>query len=243
MNKGNICFFFYDIILLGDVMSLSLYFLLFIIYSIVGWCIEICYTYYYERKFVNRGFLIGPYCPIYGCGAILMVFLLKRYIDDPVVLFVMALVICSILEYSTSFIMEKIFKTRWWDYSDKKFNINGRICLETMIPFGIGGVILMYILNPFIMNVLNKLSQGTVFIISLLLFILFLTDNIISYTAITKIHISVDKLKVDSTEEITKKVRIYISKYSKFGRRLIKSFPSIKFLKRNGEVKERKTTK
>ena len=224
-------------------MNISMYFLLFIIYSTIGWCVEVCYTYYYERKFVNRGFLIGPYCPIYGFGAILMIFLLKRYINDVLVLFLMAVLICSILEYSTSFIMEKIFKTRWWDYSSKKFNINGRICLETMIPFGVGGVLLMYVLNPFIMNLLNKIPENILIGISAIIFILFLIDNIISYTAITKIQISVDKLRIDSTEEITKKVRNYISRYSKFGKRLIKSFPSIIILKRKPKESEKKVTK
>ena len=80
-----------------------------------------------KRKFVNRGFLIGPYCPIYGHGAILITILLQKYIDDPIALFIMGVVVCSILEYLTSYFMEKIFHARWWDYSRYKFNINDSI--------------------------------------------------------------------------------------------------------------------
>ena len=96
-------------------MIISKYFLLFVFYSFLGWLMEVTQGYVRHKKFVNRGFLIGPYCPIYGYGAISMTLLLKGYANDPIVLFVMAIVICSILEYTTSFVMEKIFKIRWWE--------------------------------------------------------------------------------------------------------------------------------
>lgn len=212
-------------------MNLGYYFILFLIYSFIGWVIEVCFTYVREHTLVNRGFLIGPYCPIYGFGCILMMFLLDGYLDDPIVLFVMAMVICSILEYLTSYFMEKLFKARWWDYSDRKFNINGRICLETLIPFGLLGCFLMYILNPFISGLVLRMSESMINAIATLLFILFLIDNIVSYSVITKIHLSTRKIVMDNTEEITKKVREYIANYSKFGKRLMKSFPDLKVLK------------
>ena len=99
----------------------------------MGWCIEVIDTLITTKKFVNRGFLIGPYCPIYGVGAIIMIVSLNRFIDVPIMLFVMSMVIFALLEYYTSYFMEKLFRARWWDYSTKKFNINGRICLETMM--------------------------------------------------------------------------------------------------------------
>lgn len=212
-------------------MNLGYYFILFLIYSFIGWVIEVCFTYVREHTLVNRGFLIGPYCPIYGFGCILMLFLLDKYLDDPIVLFVMAMVICSILEYLTSYFMEKLFKARWWDYSDRKFNINGRICLETLIPFGLLGCFLMYVLNPFISGLVLRMSESMINAIATLLFILFLIDNIVSYSVITKIHLSTRKIVMDNTEEITKKVREYIANYSKFGKRLMKSFPDLKVLK------------
>lgn len=108
------------------------YFMLFFIYAILGWIIETTLVSIEKRKFVNRGFLIGPYCPIYGFGGLAITILLKNYTKDPIVLFLMAVIICGTLEYFTSYIMEKIFKARWWDYSAKKYNINGRICLENL---------------------------------------------------------------------------------------------------------------
>ena len=149
----------------------------------------------------------------------------------------MSIIICATLEYLTSFAMEKIFKTRWWDYSNKRFNINGRVCLETMIPFGLLGLLLAYVLNPFFIGNLSKLSNTSLNVVAIILFALFITDNVVSYSIITKINISASNIKVDNTEEITKKVRNYIKNYSRFGKRLINSFPNVKFLRRKGKGK------
>lgn len=220
-------------------MNLSVLFLLFIIYSFLGWTIEIIYTFLKDKTIVNRGFLIGPYCPIYGTGCILMILLLNRYIDDIVVLFVMSIVICAFLEYVTSYTLEKLFKARWWDYSDRKFNINGRICLETLVPFGLLGCFLMYILNPFVSGLFLKLPSNILFGLSVFVFIIFFIDNIVSFSIITKIHVSSKNIIMDNTEEITKKVREYISRNSKFGKRLMKSFPGIKILKEKYEKRSK----
>ena len=109
--------------------DIRIIFLLFLMYSFVGWSLEVIGKLLEKGKFVNRGFLVGPYCPIYGVGSILMIILLNRYINDPPTLFIMSILLFSVLEYSTSYFMEKIFKIRWWDYTRRKFNINGRICL------------------------------------------------------------------------------------------------------------------
>ena len=161
--------------------DVALYFVLFMMYSFMGWLMEVIVTFVKEHKFVNRGFLIGPYCPIYGYGCLLIILLLKRYENDVVVLFLMSIVICSILEYVTSFVMEKLFHARWWDYSDKKFNINGRICLETMIPFGLLGSFIMYIVNPFYTNILSFFPSLVLEIIAIILFLIYIVDNIISF--------------------------------------------------------------
>ena len=213
--------------------NILFYFLLFIIYAFIGWCLEVIYCYYRTGKIINRGFLIGPYCPIYGVGCVLIIILLKRYSSDVLALFIMSIVICSVLEYLTSYILEKLFKTRWWNYSNRKFNINGRICLETMIPFGVGGVIIMKVVNPFIVGLLNKLNDNMLFIVGVVILILFLADNIISFSVVSKIKVSASKLKSDSTEEITEIVKKKLIEHSMFARRLIKSFPNIKILKRN----------
>ena len=92
--------------------SLSTLFIIFMFYSFVGWIIESVYVYYCTKKIMNRGFLIGPCCPIYGFGCLIFILILPKYLDDPIVLFVLAATICSVLEYITSWIMEKYFKTK-----------------------------------------------------------------------------------------------------------------------------------
>lgn len=207
------------------------YFMLFFIYAILGWIIETTLVSIEKRKFVNRGFLIGPYCPIYGFGGLAITILLKNYTKDPIVLFLMAVIICGTLEYFTSYIMEKIFKARWWDYSAKKYNINGRICLETVVPFGILGCLVMYVLNPITFKYLNMLSNSMLNIISAICFTIFITDNIVSYNVISSFTktvktINVGKIK-DNTEEITKKVREVLMGKSFFNKRLMEAYPNL----------------
>lgn len=207
------------------------YFMLFFIYAILGWIIETTLVSIEKRKFVNRGFLIGPYCPIYGFGGLAITILLKNYTKDPIVLFLMAVIICGTLEYFTSYIMEKIFKARWWDYSAKKYNINGRICLETVVLFGILGCLVMYVLNPITFKYLNMLSNSMLNIISAICFTIFITDNIVSYNVISSFTktvktINVGKIK-DNTEEITKKVREVLIGKSFFNKRLMEAYPNL----------------
>ena len=95
---------------------------------------------------------------------------------DPIILFLMSVIICSVLEYFTSYIMEKIFKNRWWDYSDMKYNINGRICLECAIPFGFGACFLMYIVNPLIQNIYIRININVWKIIIIILLVVLLLD-------------------------------------------------------------------
>lgn len=204
-------------------LILKKYFSLFIAYSLLGWIMEIIWTLITEKKLINRGFLIGPYCPIYGFGCLLLVTLLNRYKGNIVLLFIMSIIICSILEYLTSYIMEKLFKARWWDYSNYKFNLNGRICAETMLPFGILGVLVIYIINPFLIKNIDTNS-----IIFTIMIILFITDFSVSFGIILNLKSTMNNVTKDSTEEITKKVREIIIKKSFFHNRLIKAFPTFK---------------
>lgn len=208
--------------------DIRIVFLLFIIYSFIGWVIEVIDAYIKTGKFVNRGFLIGPYCPVYGIGCTLMIILLSKYLDDIVVLFFMCIVTFSILEYVTSFAMEKLFKARWWDYSNKRFNINGRICLETMIPFGLGGVFIMYVVNPVIMYVLTSMPDILLTIFSIVIGILYTLDLCVSVKVISNLKMTARNIKKDSTIEITRKVKEILSNKNYIKRRLIKAFPKLK---------------
>ena len=116
-------------------------FLWFLFYSFCGWVYESILVSILERRPVNRGFLNGPLCPIYGVGAVGAVVVLGQ-VHNPLVVFLLSMVGASILEYVTSWVMEALFHARWWDYSDYKFNLNGRICLLGAFVFGVGGVLI-----------------------------------------------------------------------------------------------------
>ena len=194
-------------------------FLLFIIYSIIGWIFESIYVFIIDKKFFNRGFLIGPYCPIYGIGCIAIIYLLEPFKSYPLLLLLMTILSCSILEYFTSYILEKVFNARWWDYSNCKFNINGRICMQTMIPFGIGGLFVTYIINPFIQKLINGIPINTLYIITIIVAIIYFTDLIISSKVVFQVNKSLDRLSKDNTQEIKEKVKSWLLKQSYFSKR------------------------
>ena len=214
--------------------SIAINFILFIIYSFLGWLVEVINCSIVEKKLVNRGFLISPICPIYGCGALLITIVLNNYKDDWFVVFCMAVILCGLLEYFTSWLMEKIFHARWWDYSQNKFNINGRICLETMVPFGILGLVIIYILNPFFYNILHLIPTNIAEIISIILLIILIIDSIVSFNVISKVTNTVKKVtqenKKDDTYEITAKAREILKSNWK-GRRILDAFPDIETIK------------
>lgn len=186
--------------------EIGTYFLLFVVYSVAAWVMETGTVIITEKKFVNRGFLIGPYCPIYGFGVVLITILLRKYADDILALMVFSVFICGILEYSTSFFMEKIFNARWWDYSKNRFNINGRICLETLIPFAVAGCIIVKYINPFLINYFSTLPDDLMRIIIGTILMIFLVDSIISFRIIIGFKNIAREIK-DNTEEISEKVR------------------------------------
>ena len=213
--------------------DIRIYFLLFIIYSVAGWCMEVICKLIQYKRFINRGFLIGPWCSIYGYGALLITFLLQKYTDDALVLFVMAIVVCGTLEYLTSYFMEKIFKARWWDYSQRKFNLNGRICLGTIIPFGLLGLFIMYVSNPFLIEKLELLPELWLNIIFWTILTMYVVDNIVSGVVVRSIKtadMSASK-ETDNTEEITKKVKEILQAKSILHRRLINAYPKLQAVK------------
>lgn len=208
--------------------DLKVLFLLFIVYSITGWIIEVIATYPDTKCFVNRGFLIGPYCPIYGNCAIAMIFLLHN-VTNPILLFVLSILICSVGEYVTSYTMEKIFHARWWDYSKNKFNLNGRICLVNSLAFGVLGFLLIKFVNPFVVGLITNLSPAMMNVLFYTILTLFIIDNVISFKVIFKIkNMSIKYVHLDNTKEITEKVKKILSD-NILAKRVFKAFPNIKF--------------
>lgn len=222
--------------------DVRVYFLLFMIYAMAGWLMEVICKLIQYKRFINRGFLIGPYCPIYGYGALLITFLLRKYTDDPIILFFMAIIICGVLEYLTSYFMEKIFKARWWDYSQKKFNINGRVCLNTIIPFGILGIFIMYVSNPFLLSKIEQLPEIWLNTLSGTLLVIFIIDNIVSGVVIRYVKKTEKSLgiQLDNTEEITNKVKEVLANKSALHRRLLNAYPKLEAVKIKIKEKERK---
>ena len=228
------------------IREIEIYIMLFFIYSLAGWLVEMIPATIREKKFVDRGFLVGPYCPIYGCGVILITLLLQKYADDIVVTFFLSVIICGTLEYLTSYLMEKIFKARWWDYSQKKFNINGRVCLNTIVPFGLLGLFIMYVSNPFFISKIQLLPEMWLNILFWTLLVIYLVDNIVSGIVIRYVK-KTEKIvgkDLDNTEEITKKVKEVLQNKSVLHRRLLNAYPSleavkIKIKEKKEEIKEK----
>ena len=164
--------------------KISLYFILFLIYSFLGWLMEVINSLIKEKKFVNRGFLLGPYCPIYGYSSIIMIFYLDKYKEDILTVFLLAVVVCSIVEYLVSLIMEKLFNARWWDYSNRRFNINGRVCLIFSLMFGIIGLAFAEWIykpsNKLINKIRQKMPTKFIWLILIALFIVLNVDTVFS---------------------------------------------------------------
>lgn len=182
-------------------------FLLFISCSFIGWILECLLLLYQEKRLINRGFLTGPVIPLYGFGAVSIVYLLSTFKDDPIMLFFTATILSAVIEYLTSVILEKVFNTRWWDYSNEKYNINGRLNIVTLVAFGFFGLILIYVYNPLFNKVLSLIPENIVYIITFVLFIIFLIDSSLSLMVAYNLkkesmNKKEDLRKIDSTEKM-----------------------------------------
>ena len=138
------------------ITTLEHYFLWFLFYSFVGWMYESILVSCQQHRLVNRGFLNGPLCPIYGTGAILGVAILGN-VRNPIIIFLISMVGATILEYTTSWVMEQLFHARWWDYSNFRFNLQGRVCLLGALIFGLGGVGVVLGSQPYVERVTDMI--------------------------------------------------------------------------------------
>lgn len=208
-------------------------FFVFFLYSFIGWIIETIYVSLKQGKISNRGFLIGPYCPIYGLSAVIMISTLSKYKNDILVLFIVGVFIASFLEYITSLLLEKIFKVRWWDYSNYILNIDGRVCFLNSFLFGILCVILIIYINPVLIKFVNHIPVNIANAVSIILLLLFICDTFISFKIIYNIKKTAFfkyNLRKDYTEEIAKKVKEKLFVESKTFRRIIKAFPNLNII-------------
>ena len=209
-------------------MNLLKLFLLFWFFSILGWILEVIVCSISDKRLVNRGFLVGPYCPIYGFGSLIMV-VISPYKDHLFVCFILSLVLCSTLEYLASFLMEKLFRIRWWDYSNDAFNINGRICLRNAIAFGALGVIFTRFLNPWYFSIIDKLNYNSLLVISIIVLLITTIDILFSFNAMNSLKSVISKeldnfKNKDATRDIKKLIKTRLLDFSFLEKRLIKTY-------------------
>lgn len=154
---------------------------MFFIFSLIGYIWEVSLQLVQTGELVNKGTMYGPWLPIYGSGGILVYLLLKRFKHKPILIFILSLLICTSMEYLISYFLEITKGLRWWDYSTYLINLNGRVCLEGAIIFGIAGCIVMYIAGPFFTKCFNKIPYILQIIICLFLVISFTLDFVYSH--------------------------------------------------------------
>lgn len=159
-------------------------FILFIFYSFLGWSWETMKCSAENRRFINRGFFKGPYCPIYGWGAIGVILFLGN-IKNIIILFLAGLLLCTLLEYTTSFVLEKLFNKRWWDYSSYRFNLKGRICLLCSTSFGVLSVLLIKFVQPLMDKLMAFIPANCIHYVFTAAFLIFLADNLYTFYHMT----------------------------------------------------------
>ncbi len=160
---------------------------IFLVYAFLGWCAEVAYAAVHSGKFVNRGFLNGPVCPIYGVGMLVVVTLLWGLRHNLILLILGSAGLTTTLEYATGLILERFFHDKWWDYSDKPFNVKGYICLEFTVLWGLAAAFVVGAVHPFVFMVINKIPFVFGVILMSVLLAVFVTDLAITVTELVKL--------------------------------------------------------
>ncbi len=231
------------------------WFLFFIIYSVIGWTYESILCSIVGKKLVNRGFLNGPLCPVYGFGAVLV--LLVFYGDNTALLplFLSSMILTTVVEYITSVLLEVFFNAKWWDYKDRPFNIHGRVYLTGALAFATLSVLLIRFIHPFILSVVEGLPVDSIIVLSFSIFTLLLLDLyftvrhiLLLKTRLTTTRQEFDRLlkegtirmeefkealqeRIEGTVLYTDKVKSLFEKGRYQNKRLFRAFPQFKFLK------------
>jgi uncharacterized membrane protein len=190
----------------------------FVFYSFLGWLIETTFVSINQKRFVNIGFLDGPFSPIYGFGALFIIFLISPLKSNLPLFFIMSAVITSILEYLTSYFFEKIFKITWWNYSKEPFNLHGRICLGTFLSWGFLSTLVFVFIHPNITPFINFFSNRVGFlgfIIFLIYFIIDATNTFSSIFKLKKILIKSINFNIKNNKRITRIIKSFPNIYSK----------------------------
>ncbi len=204
--------------------------LLFFSFAFIGWCIEVILKYRQFHRFINRGFLSGPWLPIYGLGAVLItlsVWGISGLESSVGTTFVISFFVCGFVEYMASYVLEKLFHARWWDYSQKPMNLNGRVWIGNLILFGLGGIAIIEFANPIFYMLFSRVSFFSRSIVAGILTICFMTDFVGSQFIMKLVKVGVESSDADNTEEIREEIKLLFSDKSIFYRRFADAYPDV----------------
>ena len=210
--------------------TITNYLLLFFSYAFAGWIIEVTLKLIQYRRFINRGFLAGPWLPIYGFGALLI-----TAASDVIPVtemsygtaFAVSFVLCGAVEYLTSFVLEKRFHARWWDYSTKPMNLHGRVWIGNLVLFGLGGVIIVKLTNPILLGLFGNIIMPARIAIAGGLTLIITADYVVSHFVLKLVKTGVEKSEADNTEEINREIKALLSDRSIFARRFAEAYPNV----------------
>ena len=204
---------------------------LYFVFSCLGWMMEVTLKYIQYHRFINRGFLIGPYCPIYGAGVVLVTVLVGGLVGirggTPEEIFLAGFVICGGLEYFISWYMEKVFHARWWDYSRKPMNLNGRIWIGNLILFGLASVVIVLWIDPVYFRIIAKCPPFWLHFAAVAIAALLVTDLVVSHVLMDVVRKEIDAQEGDNTEEISRRVHELLRNRNLFIRRIHQAYPEL----------------
>ncbi len=231
----------------------------FFVYSFFGWCTEVIFSAIRLRSFVNRGFLNGPICPIYGFGIVTVILILYEYQYNAIKLYCTSVVIATLLEWITGLLLEKLFHHRWWDYSNQPFNIQGHICLVFSLAWGVACVIVINYFHPVIIKFIQCIPNRFNTIVIAELMCIFIADIYITVYEIFELNIRLKKMQMiademerlsanigenlskgvittinkknEAKQKIEEKYMVQIENLSYTNKRLLRAFPKMQSLK------------
>lgn len=240
------------------------WFLWFIIYSFIGWFYESVLCSVSERKLINRGFLTGPICPVYGFGALVVIFALYDRLHNVLLLFLASSLLTCALEYVTAWLLEKLFHAKWWDYSSRRFNINGRVSLAGALVFGVLSVLLVMFIHPFVIAMTDKLSPDMLMTAAGLAFLALAADTVITVRHIFVLNGRLREIQTaingfvsqhirragelrnalvesfEQSEFFSERIRLLISRNRVHNERLFRAFPRLRSLRYEDALKKLK---
>lgn len=205
--------------------------ILFFTFAVIGWCMEVILKYIQYHRFINRGFLIGPYCPIYGFGTVAVTVLVGgMFSREGTVseIFWAGVVMCGVLEYFTGWYMEKRFHARWWDYSNKPMNLHGRIWIGNLLLFGAASVVIVCLIDPIFFALVGKLSTFWLRMIAVAIVLLMAADYTASHFLMEIVKKEIDAQEGDNTEEISARVHLLLRDKNLLVRRIEQAYPDLR---------------